>query len=140
MALLLDEFVPLFRETHGEEEYQNNCFIAVVANLRHVLQPVMEAVHEYKWKDYVHHVRTAWNGEYGYGPGHNGQHDAAELLGEILHGHTSRCGLEVCVTKQVFECNHITERLERVDDYTFIAPRGRFIHPQLTSRQLLCTR
>ena len=102
MSLLREGFVPLFRETTGDGNVQNTCFIAVVANLRHVLQPVMEAVQQYNWRDYVNHVRTSWHGEYRYGPGHNGQHDAAELLGDILHGHTSRHGVELCVTKQVF--------------------------------------
>ena len=112
MSLLRDEFVPLFNFQAGNVNFQNTCFIAVVANMRHVLLPVMEEVRQYTWKEYIMHVRTSWHGEYNYGPCHNGQHDAADLLGDILHDHTARCGVEGCVTKQVSECNHCTERLE----------------------------
>ena len=128
MSLLRQGFVPLCRETIGDVNFQNTCFIAAVANLRHVLQPVMEAVQQYRWREYVHHVRTSGHGEYGCGPGHNGQHDAADLLGDILHGHTSRCGVELCVSKEVFECNHYTERLEYASMITLSLPHeeGRF--------------
>ena len=112
MSLLSEGFVPLFRETTGDVNFQNTCFIAAVANLRHVLQPVMEAVRQYKWKEYINHVRTSWHGEYSDAPGHNGQHDAAELLGDILHDHTSSYGVEMCVATHVYECNHYKERLE----------------------------
>ena len=120
--------VPLYRKNTGNVNFQNTCFIAVVANLRHVLQPVMKAVRQYRWKDYVTHVRTSWHGEYSCGPGHNGQHDAAELLGDILHDHTSRCGVELCVTKQVFECIHCAERLECLPMLVLSLPHqeGRF--------------
>ena len=112
MSLLRDEFVPLFNFQAGNVNFQNTCFIAVAANMRHVLLPVMEEVRQYTWKEYIMHVRTSWHGEYSYGPGHNGQHDAADLLGDVLHDDTARFGVVVCVTKQVSECNHCTERLE----------------------------
>ena len=88
MLLLHEEFVPLFNFQHGDVNFRNTCFIAVVANLRHVLQPVMETVRAYSWKEYISLVRTSPHARYSYGPIHNGQHDAAELLGGILHGHT----------------------------------------------------
>ena len=111
MSLLREEFVPLFNFQAGNVNFQNTCFIAVVANMRHVLLPVMEEVRQHTWKEYIIRVRTSWHGEYSYGPGHHGQHDAADLLGDVLHDHTARFGVEVCVTRQVSECNHCTERL-----------------------------
>ena len=59
---LRGEFVPLQNFQPGDVNFRNTCFIAVVANLRHVLQPVMEAVRQYKWKDYINLVRTSWEG------------------------------------------------------------------------------
>ena len=88
MSFLREEFVPLQNFQPGHVNLENTCFIAVVANLRHILQPVMEFVREYNWNDVIHLVRRSYNGEYRHGPGHNGQHDAAELLGSILHEHT----------------------------------------------------
>ena len=75
--LLRGEFVPLHNFQPGDVNFRNTCFIAVVANLRHVLQPVMKAVRQYKWKDYINLVRTSWEGEYIYALEHDGQHDAA---------------------------------------------------------------
>ena len=106
----------------GDVNFRNTCFIAVVANLRHVLQPVMEAVRQYKWQDYINLVRTSWEGEYSYALEHNGQHDAAELLGALLHEHASRFGVELCVTTQVYECNHYTERLEYLAMIVLVLP------------------
>ncbi len=83
---------------------------------------------QYRWKEYINRVRTSWHGQYSYGPGHHGQHDAAELLGDILHGHTSRFVVEVCVTKQVYERSHCTERLENLAMIVLLLPnkKGRF--------------
>ena len=120
--LLRGEFVPLYNFQLGNVIFRNTCFIAVVANLRHVLQPVMEAVRQYKWKDYVNLVRTSWEGEYRYALEHNGQHDAAELLGALLHEHASRFGIELCVTKQVYDCNHYTEKLEYLAMIVLVLP------------------
>ena len=120
--LLRGEFVPLHNFQPGNVNFRNTCFIAVVANLRHVLQPVMEAVRQYKWKDYINVVRTRWEGEYRYALEHNGQHDAAELLGALLHEHASRFGVELCVTKQLYECKHYTERLEYLAMIVLVLP------------------
>ena len=59
----------------------------------------MEAVRQYKWKDYINLVRMRWEGEYRYALEHDGQHDAAELLGALLHEHASRFGVELCKAK-----------------------------------------
>ena len=63
MGFLRGEFVPLQNFQPGDVNFRNTCFIAVVANLRHVLQLVMQAVRQYKWKDYINLVRTSWEGE-----------------------------------------------------------------------------
>ena len=97
MSLSRKDFVPLKNFQLVNENFRNTCFIAVVANLRNVLEPVMQAVQNKNWNDYVNLVRTAWDGQYSYAPEHDGQHDAAELLGAILHAHASRFGCEVCV-------------------------------------------
>ena len=102
MSLLRNEWVPLKNFQPGGINFENSCFIAVVANLRHILKPVMQSVREYTWKDYINLVRTNWNGQYSYALEHHGQHDAAEFLGPILHEHAARFGIEMCVTKQVF--------------------------------------
>ena len=128
MALLRKDFVALKNFPLGNENFRNTCFIAVVANVRHVLQPVMQAVQNKKWNDYVNLVRSTWDGQYSYAPEHDGQHDAAELLGAILHEHASRFGLEVCVcvTKTVFcEFNHYTQRLEHVAMIVLVLPNDK---------------
>ena len=126
--LLRGGFAPLHNFVPGHVNFQNTCFIAVVANLRHVLLPVMLEVWEHRWLNYIHRVRTSWRGAYRHGPGHNGQHDAAELLGDILHDYRSSFGIEMCVTKQIFECNHCTERLEALAMIVLSLPpeEGRF--------------
>ena len=128
MAQLREEFVPLHNFQPGDVNFNNTCFIAVVANLRHVLQPVMDVVRQYTWNEYINHVRSNWNGKYRVGEGHNGQHDAAELLGDIIHCNASRSGVELYVSKVVYECNHCIERVENLSMIVLTLPsrRGRF--------------
>ena len=128
MAKLRDDFVPLHNFQPGDDNFKNTCFIAAVTNLRHVLQPVMDVVRQYTWNEYIYHVRCSWNGKYCFGLGHNGQHDAAELLGEILHENAFRSGVQLSVSKVVFECNHCMERIENVAMIVLSFPfqRGRF--------------
>ena len=102
MSLLRDEWMPLENFQPGGHNFENTCFIAVVANLRHILKPVMQSVRQYTWKDYINLVRTNWNGQYSYAFEHHGQHDAAELLGAILHQHAASFGIQMCVTRRVF--------------------------------------
>ena len=125
---LCEGFAPLHNFVSGHVNFQNTCFIAVVANLRHVLLPVMQEVRERRWLKYIHRVRTSWRGAYRHGPGHNGQHDAAELLGDILHDYRSRFGVQMSVTKQIVECKYCTERLESLATIVLSLPpeEGRF--------------
>ena len=128
MSLLRENFVPLYNFQAGNDNFKNTCFIAVVANLRHVLQPVMESVQQYNWKDYINYVRSNWNAKYEFAPEHNGQHDAAELLGDIMFAHRFLFGVEVCVCRQIYECNHIRERSDHLAMIVLSLPiqRGRF--------------
>jgi len=54
-------------------------------------------VRQYTWKEYINLVRTSWEGDYRHALEHNGEHDAAELLGALLHEDASRFWVEVCV-------------------------------------------
>ena len=60
-SLLHSSFVPLhnFLPKDGRD-FDNTCFIAVVANLRHVLPPVMEFMNEHKhtWASFVTYSRS----------------------------------------------------------------------------------
>ena len=79
----LRNFLPL-----PGRDFRNTCFVAVVANLRHLLYPVRLETSKRTWTQLVTFVRrelrnakaellfSATDGE--------GQHDAAELLGEFL--------------------------------------------------------
>ena len=79
----MSHFVPLdnFRASGGDN-FRNTCFIAVVANLRPVLEPVMEYTQTCTWTDFVNHVRALQDHnshtlKYGALDG-NGQHDMTQ--------------------------------------------------------------
>ena len=88
MASLEHDFVPLDNFRDGRD-FTNTCFIAVVANLRHVLPPVMKFMREHKhtWPTFVSYARVLRDKKgalkFGSRDG-NGQHDATELLGAII--------------------------------------------------------
>ena len=88
MASLLHDFVPL-PNFQDDADFANTCFIAVVANLRHVLPPVMNFMTEHKhtWTSFVTYARILRDKKgalkFGSRDG-NGQHDATELLGAII--------------------------------------------------------
>ena len=88
MASLLHAFVPL-HNFQGGRDFANTCFIAVVANLRHVLPPVMKLMTEHKhtWESFVTYARALRDKKHALKFGSrdgNGQHDATELLGAII--------------------------------------------------------
>ncbi len=112
--VLSEDYVPLYNFQLGSNDFRNTCFIAAVANLRHVLQPVMEITRRRTWKDFIIFARNEWKGKYAFAPEHDGQHDAAELLGDILHGTASWYGVEISVTTQIFGCNHNWETVRRL--------------------------
>ena len=121
MALLREEFIPLDNFQHGSSNFQNTCFVAVVANLRHVLPPVMQAVRSYTWKEYINEVRRMQEGRYAYTLEHHGQHDAADLLGDILP-HPAEFGIELAVTKGVECCAFEETRAEYVPMIVLVLP------------------
>ena len=83
------EFVELtnFLPKRGRD-FHNTCFIAVVANLRHLLTPVQQQISHFTWIELVNFVRQQMrddrsNLRFSSRDG-NGQHDAADLLSEFL--------------------------------------------------------
>ena len=116
---LLEDFVPLhnFLEDHGED-FANTCFIAVVANLRNVLPPVMKFLveHRHSWSSFVTYTRTLRDDKHALKFGSkdgNGQHDATELLGAILPDPSvSGYGVQIIKVRSIFCCDRLTEKKE----------------------------
>ena len=133
MERLQSHFIPLdnFRPSGGEN-FRNTCFIAAVANLRHVLEPVMEYTSAFTWTQFVNHVRAMQDRDthilkYGTLDG-NGQHDAADLLGELLHDRASAesFGVRIKITKQLLgSCDHYQERTQCLATLPLILPQER---------------
>ena len=115
MALLQDEFVPLYNfQPSGGMNFRNTCFIAVVANLRHLLEPIRNKLRNFTWSEFVQHVRTLRNdkGDLKFGASDaGGQHDAADLLGDLLYGAQS-FGIRYRVTKSMYCCNFEDPHIE----------------------------
>ena len=105
------EFVALdnFRPSGGAD-FANTCFIAVVANLRHVHPQLMSYVKDYTWPSFVRHCRSLRDEndalKFSSRDG-NGQHDATELLGQIIPADPMKTGYGVQIKKikEVFCCN-----------------------------------
>ena len=89
-SLLQSEFVPLHNLDYARGiDFEHTCFIAVVANLRHVLPPVMKFMNEgrHTWPSFVTYSRSIRDRHHALKFGSqdgNGQHDATELLGAII--------------------------------------------------------
>ena len=88
--LQVKEFVELtnFLPNRGRD-FHNTCFIAVVANLRHLLVPVRQQTCQRTWIELVNFVRQEMRDDqsnllFSSYDG-NGQHDAALLLSEFLN-------------------------------------------------------
>ena len=105
LLLQAPEFIELrnFLPLPGRD-FRNTCFVAVVANLRHLLHPVRLETSRRTWTQFVTFVRrelrdakakllfSATDGD--------GQHDAAELLGEFLSAvHNTTFGTRIKKTK-----------------------------------------
>ena len=104
-SLLHSAFVPLLNFLpEGGHDFANTCFIAVVANLRHVLPPVMKFMNEHKhtWASFVTYSRALRDRnddlKFGSRDG-NGQHDATELLGAIIPADPKIAGSGVQIRK-----------------------------------------
>ena len=104
-SLLHAAFVPLHNFLpEGGRDFANTCFIAVVANLRHVLPPVMKFMNEHKhtWASFVTYSRALRDEKHALKFGSrdgNGQHDATELLGAIIPADPLGCGSGVQILK-----------------------------------------
>ena len=102
------EFVALPNFQQGSLDYRNTCFIAAVVNLRSVLPQIATVLglDNSSWKEVIHHARQLFNGEYGYSAVHNGQHDAAEFLGDVLHQNCRNTQLQMCRRSVASSCGH----------------------------------
>ena len=80
------EFVPLPNFLPGDERYRNTCFIAAVVSCASVIPEIVDffELDERSWTNTIEYVRSAFDGKYAYSSDHGGQHDAAELLGDVL--------------------------------------------------------
>ena len=102
------EFVALPNFQPGSLDYRNTCFIAAVVNLRTVLPQIATvlALDSSSWKEVIHHARQLFNGKYEYSAVHNGQHDAAEFLGDVLHQNCRNTQLHTCRHSIANSCGH----------------------------------
>ena len=108
--LVGSEFIPLpnFQPDHSDS--RNTCFIAVVVNLRSLLPAINDVLHlnQRSWKETITEVRARWVQKYEYTLEFQGQHDAAELLGDILWEAPAYRWSEKKTTT-FYECRHSTE-------------------------------
>ena len=76
----LENFLP------GHVRYRNTCWLAAVVNLCPVLPVIADVLglRDRSWKETIHHARELWHEKYSYSEEHDGQHDAAEFLGDVL--------------------------------------------------------
>ena len=103
-------FIPLWNFQHGNDSYNNTCFIAVVINLRGLVPAVTQrlALHNLTWKQTILKIREEWNQKYAYTQQHRGQDDAAELLGDLMWEDPA-CKW-VCTRTTIFhKCKHSTK-------------------------------
>ena len=80
-------FISLPNFQSGDIRFSNTCSIAVVVNLRNLIPDIARFLdlQNSTWKEAIKVVRAMWNSKYSYREDHGGQHDAAELLGDILY-------------------------------------------------------
>ena len=84
--LVGNEFIPLPNFQPNDSRFRNTCFIAVVVNLRNLIPDIARVLdlQNSTWKEVITVVRGMCKCKYHYNAEHCGQHDAAELLGDIL--------------------------------------------------------
>ena len=104
MARLADASFEPLPNFLDDGDFANTCFIAVVANLRHVLPSVNKFLNEqnHTWPSFVRYCRALRDRndvlKFGSGDG-NGQHDATELLGSIIPSDPMISGYGVQIKK-----------------------------------------
>jgi len=84
--LVGNDFIPLPNFQPDDIRFWNTCFIAVVVNLRNLVPDIARVLdlQNSTWKEVIRVVRGMCKCKYHYNAEHCGQHDAAELLGDIL--------------------------------------------------------
>ena len=128
LLLHATEFIELrnFLPSRGRD-FRNTCFIAVVANLRHLLRPVHLVTSKRTWTQFVTFVRrelrddkaellfSASDGE--------GQHDAADLLGEFLSAvPNTTFGTRIRKTKYNSCCDQTVDTFETLHMIVLMLP------------------
>ena len=136
------EFVelPNFLPDRGRD-FHNTCFIAVVANLRHLLKPVQQQISQYTWIELVNYVRREMRDHrsnllFSSGDG-NGQHDAADLLSEFLAtASRNTFGTRITNTKFMLCCEREAEISETLPMIVLMLPENVDEHSLRTLIQL----
>ena len=84
--LVGNDLISLPNFQSGDIRFSNTCFIAVVVNLRNLIPDIARVLdlQNSTWKEVITVVRGMCKSKYSYNEEHCGQHDAAELLGDIL--------------------------------------------------------
>ena len=87
VSLVGNEFIPLPNFLPNDVRFRNTCFIAAVLNLRTLLPDIARVLelHNLTWEEAIKTIRAKWENKYSYTEEHGGQHDAAELLADILY-------------------------------------------------------
>ena len=124
------EFIqlPNFLPARGRD-FHNTCFIAVVANLRHLLQPVQQQISQYSWVELVNYVRREMRDHrsnllFSSDDG-NGQHDAADLLSEFLAtASRNTFGTRITNTKFMLCCERKAEISEILPMIVLMLPEN----------------
>lgn len=98
-------------------DFRNTCFVAVVANLRHLLRPVHSVTSKLTWTQFVTFVRQSLRDRSGQllfsASDGSGQHDAAALLGEFLSAvPNSSFGTRIRKTKKTSCCGPMEDAFE----------------------------
>ena len=108
-------FISLPNGQAGSDNYRNTCFIAVVVNLRALIPQIGRVLQlqTHTWKETIDLVRSKWNARYSYNEDHHGQHDAGDLLGDILTD-AQDYGFEEERTTFSLNCRHEWSRQERL--------------------------
>ena len=122
------EFIELRNFMPGRgPDFRNTCFVAVVANLRHLLRPVHLETSKRTWNQFVTFVRRELRDHqaqllFSASDG-SGQHDAAVLLGEFLSAvPNTTFGTRIRKTKYNSCCDQTVNTFETLHMIVLVLP------------------
>ena len=128
LPLHASEFIELRNFLPGRgRDFRNTCFIAVVANLRHLLRPVQLQTSKRTWTELVTFVRQELRDDraelrFSSSDG-EGQHDAALLLSDILSTvPITTFGTRIRKTKYMSCCEQTKETFETLPMIVLMLP------------------